>query len=45
MARVAHAGIAGSKLVVLEHSGHMGHLEEPAEHGRAIREFLATIAR
>ena len=44
MARMAHAGIKGSRLTVLAHSGHMGHLEEPAEHGRAIGEFLATLA-
>ncbi|RKH66466.1 alpha/beta fold hydrolase [Corallococcus llansteffanensis] len=44
MARMAQAGIQGSRLVVLAHSGHMGHLEEPAEHSRAIREFLATLA-
>jgi proline iminopeptidase len=45
MAGFAHAGIAGSKLVVLAHSGHMGHAEEPVAHGRAIREFLATLER
>jgi len=44
MARMAHAGIRGSRLVVLPRSGHMGHLEQPEEHARDIRELLATLA-
>lgn len=31
-----HQGIAGSRLHVLEHSGHLGHLEQPAEFSRAV---------
>ncbi|BCY09528.1 alpha/beta fold hydrolase [Actinoplanes sp. L3-i22] len=35
-ATMLHDGIPGSRLVLLEHSGHFGHLEEPAE-------FLAAV--
>jgi proline iminopeptidase len=31
-----HEGIPGSELVVLEDSGHFGHLEQPAEFARAV---------
>jgi proline iminopeptidase len=31
-----HRGIARSELFVLEHSGHLGHLEQPAEFARAV---------
>jgi proline iminopeptidase len=43
MADMLHAGIAGSRLVVLPHSGHMGHIEEPQAHAQAIREFLSSL--
>jgi proline iminopeptidase len=33
---VLHRGIAGSRLHVLEHSGHLGHIEQPAEFSRAV---------
>ncbi|WP_182887380.1 alpha/beta fold hydrolase [Microbispora sp. H10885] len=39
-ARVAHESITGSRLTVLENSGHMGHLEQPQEFARAIVEFV-----
>ncbi|MEU7935861.1 alpha/beta fold hydrolase [Microbispora bryophytorum] len=39
-ARIAHESIAGSRLTVLENSGHMGHLEQPQEFARAIVEFV-----
>ena len=39
-ARVAHEGITGSHLTVLENSGHMGHLEQPQEFARAILQFV-----
>jgi proline iminopeptidase len=42
MARLLHAGIPGSTLVVLPHSGHMGHAEQPAVFARAVSEFLRT---
>ncbi|MBE8516863.1 alpha/beta hydrolase [Amycolatopsis sp. H6(2020)] len=32
--------IPGSRLVVLEHSGHFGHLEEPELFGQAVAEFV-----
>jgi pimeloyl-ACP methyl ester carboxylesterase len=31
-----HQGIAGSRLHVLEHSGHLGHIEQPVEFSRAV---------
>lgn len=37
-----HQGIAGSRLVVLEHSGHLGHLEQPAEFVGAVTDGLAS---
>lgn len=39
-ARVIQGGIAGSQLVVLERSGHMGHLEQPVEHAAAVAGFV-----
>jgi proline iminopeptidase len=44
MARIANVGIRGSRLVVLPHSGHMGHIEEPEAHAAAVHEFLAGLA-
>jgi len=43
--RMLHDGIPGSKLLLLEHSGHMGHLEEPEAFSRGIRDFLNTLPR
>jgi proline-specific peptidase len=37
-----HGALAGSQLVVLEHSGHMGHLEEPAPFAAAVHGFLGA---
>jgi proline iminopeptidase len=37
-----HTAIGGSKLVVLEHSGHMGAMEEPAAFATAVAAFVAT---
>ena len=31
-----HEGIPGSRLIVLEHSGHLGHIEQPLEFSRAV---------
>ncbi|HTE50318.1 MAG TPA: alpha/beta hydrolase [Kofleriaceae bacterium] len=39
MARILDARIPDSSLVVLERSGHMGHMEEPAAFARALVEF------
>lgn len=39
-ARLAHEIITGSRLKVLENSGHMGHLEQPQEFVGAIVEFV-----
>ncbi|MEV1026603.1 alpha/beta hydrolase [Streptomyces sp. NPDC050264] len=33
-------GIPGARLTVLEHSGHFGHIERPAQFTRAITELL-----
>ncbi|MEV6282056.1 alpha/beta hydrolase [Kribbella sp. NPDC051770] len=41
-ARQLHDGIPGSELVVLEQSGHFGHLEEPAAFQQAVRKFTAA---
>jgi pimeloyl-ACP methyl ester carboxylesterase len=39
-ARILHDGIAGSRLVVLENSGHLGHIEEPAAFHSAVTDFV-----
>jgi proline iminopeptidase len=38
-AGMLHDGIAGSRLVVLEDSGHLGHIEEPAAFHSAVADF------
>src|SRR3989442_279830 len=38
--RMLHEGIHGSRLLILERSGHMGHIEEPAAFSQGIRSFL-----
>jgi len=40
-----HEGIPGSRLLILEHSGHCGHLEEPAKFTAGIRTFLKSLPR
>ncbi|GII58108.1 hydrolase [Planotetraspora thailandica] len=40
-AHMLHDGIPGSRLTVLEGSGHMGHLEQPAEFTDVIARFVA----
>jgi pimeloyl-ACP methyl ester carboxylesterase len=37
-------GIPGARLVVLERSGHFGHLEQPAEFARAVADFVRDTA-
>ena len=37
-----HDGIAGSKLVILEHCGHVPQIEKPAEFNQALLGFLAS---
>jgi proline iminopeptidase len=37
-----HAAIAGSQLVVLEHSGHMGHIEEPTAFAAVVTAFVTS---
>ena len=39
--RDAARGIPDAQVVVLEHSGHISHLEEPETYLRAMREFLS----
>ncbi|MEV4602140.1 alpha/beta hydrolase [Amycolatopsis sp. NPDC049253] len=41
--RELHDGIPGSRLVVLEHSGHFGHLEEPALFADAVVGFAKGL--
>lgn len=43
--RILHAGIPESRLVLLSHSGHMGHVEEPKAFAGTIHEFMDEIAR
>ncbi|MGR6923514.1 alpha/beta fold hydrolase [[Actinomadura] parvosata] len=38
------AGIPGAELVMLEHSGHLGHVEEPGVFTRAVTSFALTTA-
>jgi len=38
-------GIPGSRYLLLEHSGHMGHIEEPEPFARGIRSFLKSLPR
>jgi proline iminopeptidase len=42
-AETMHAGIPGSKLVILENSGHFLYREEEAAFARAVSEFVATL--
>lgn len=42
-ARVLHEGIAGSELVILENSGHLGHLEEPDTFANAVVTFTRKL--
>lgn len=41
--RLIHDRIAGSRLVVLQHSGHLGHVEEPKVFASAIGDFLRAL--
>ena len=38
-----HAGIAGSRLVVVETSGHMSAMEQPEAVNVALRDWLASV--
>ncbi|MFJ2647685.1 alpha/beta fold hydrolase [Streptomyces sp. NPDC087420] len=40
-----HRLIPGSELLILEDSGHFGHLEEPAAFARAVTRFVTDTAR
>lgn len=41
--RMLHEGIRGSRFLLLEHSGHMGHIEEGTAFARGIRSFLKSL--
>lgn len=43
--RLLHAGIPDSRLVLLSHSGHMGHVEEAKAFAGTIHEFMDELAR
>jgi proline iminopeptidase len=45
MAKVLAAGIPGARLVVLERSGHMGHVEEPEAFARALAGLVGERPR
>jgi proline iminopeptidase len=40
-----HQAISGSAMIVLEHSGHMGHIEEPAAFSSALVRFVRETGR
>jgi proline iminopeptidase len=42
LAKMLHASIPGSRLVVMERSGHMAHLEEPAAFAATVASFLRS---
>ncbi|MEU5869447.1 alpha/beta hydrolase [Nonomuraea sp. NPDC047529] len=42
--RMLHEGIPGSRLLLLEASGHLGHLEEPDIFARTVTEFVLRTA-
>ncbi|MFI5612420.1 alpha/beta fold hydrolase [Amycolatopsis sp. NPDC051903] len=42
-AQALHDGIPGSRLVIFEHSGHFGHLEEPAAFADAVVDFAKGL--
>ncbi|MBV2353332.1 alpha/beta hydrolase [Streptomyces sp. J2-1] len=44
-AREIHERVPGSRLVVLEDSGHFGHLEQPAEFAEAVVGFVTATTR
>jgi pimeloyl-ACP methyl ester carboxylesterase len=39
-----HERVPGARLAVLEHRGHFGHLEQPAEFARAVADFVRGTA-
>lgn len=41
--RMIHDGIRGSRFLLLEHSGHMGHIEEPGPFSEGIRSFMKSL--
>ena len=43
--RMLHEGIRGSRFLLLEHSGHMGHIEEADVFARGIHSFLKSLPR
>lgn len=45
MARELAAGIAGAELVVLDRSGHFGHVEQPDAFAAAVIRFLDRLAK
>ncbi|WP_433381412.1 alpha/beta fold hydrolase [Actinoplanes sp. CA-142083] len=43
--REIHGLVRNSRLVVLEHSGHLGHVEEPERFAKAVTDFVAAHGR
>ena len=43
--RLMHDKIKDSRLLVLENSGHMGHIEEPEAFAAGVREFVQSLPR
>jgi len=44
-AGMIHDRIAGSRMLILHHSGHMGHIEEPVAFADGIHGFLKSLPR
>lgn len=40
---VLHRGIAGSEWVLLEHSSHLSHVEEPEVYMQTVQAFLDRV--
>ena len=43
--RAMHAAIAGSRLEVIPHAGHVSNVERPAAFNRVVSDFVARVAR
>ncbi|MFI6424776.1 alpha/beta fold hydrolase [Promicromonospora sp. NPDC050880] len=42
-ARMIHEAVPGSRLAVLDRTGHLGHIESPVQHAAAVRGFVTAV--
>jgi pimeloyl-ACP methyl ester carboxylesterase len=42
-AETLHQRIPGSRLVIFEHSEHLGHVEKPQQYRHVVADFMAEI--